>query len=183
MQKLKPTLWRTCRVLANESRLNLLRLLFSCAESTVSALAEEMDISASLASIHLRALNARGLISARPAGRWMFYSANPNLAVEHAGSIVGAVREHCTAGAENESLIRMATAFTHPRRISIARCLCAGEKSYLELLVSIRISQAALYRHLEKLSARSMVEMENERYRLADPEDPLGRTLLTIATA
>ena len=176
-------MWRTCRVLANESRLNLLRLLFSCAESTVSALAAEMDISVSLASIHLRALNARGLVSARSAGRWVFYSATPNPAVEHAGTIVGAVRERCVAGAENESLIKMATAFTHPRRISIARCLCAGEKSYQELLVSMRVSQAALYRHLEKLAARNMVEMENERYRLAGPEDPLGETLLTIATA
>ncbi|MEN8254264.1 MAG: ArsR family transcriptional regulator, partial [Verrucomicrobiota bacterium] len=120
---------------------------------------------------------------ARPAGRWVFYSATPNLVVEHAGTIVSAVRECCAAGAENESLIEMATAFTHSRRISIVGCLSAGEKSYQELLASTHVSPAALYRHLEKLAARHMVEQENDLYRLANPVNPLAQALLAIATA
>jgi len=183
MQPLRPTLWRTCRVLANETRLNLLRVLFSCDESTVSVLARETGISLSLASIQLRSLNARGLVSARPAGRWVFYSANPNLAVEHAGIIGNAIRERCAAGTENKSLIEMATAFTHPRRIAIARCLSEGAKTFPELLVSTHISTMALYRHLGKLAARHMMEQEDDRYLLARPKNPFGQTLLAIATA
>lgn len=182
MQSLRPTLWRTCRVLANETRLDLLRALFSCGESSVSGLAGKTGISRPLASTYLRALNARGLISARSAGRWVFYSDLPNLAVEHSGTIGDAVRRCFAAGAENGSLVKVATAFTHKRRILISRCLCEGEKSYQELLATTRISPAALYRHLEKLAARQMVEEENEYYRLASPVNPLGQTLLAIAT-
>lgn len=183
MQPLKPTLWRTCRVLANETRLNLLRALFSCDESMVSALAEKTGISVSLASIQLRALNARGLVSARPFKRWVFYSATPNLAVEHAGAIGNAIRERCTAGAENESLIKMATAFTHPRRIVIVRCLVKEQKTFSELLALTNISAVALYRHVGKLTDRHMVEQEDGRCRLARPGNPLGQTLLAIAVA
>ncbi len=183
MQPLRPTLWRTCRVLANETRLNLLRALFSCDESTVSVLARETGISLSLASIQLRSLNTRGLVSARPVGRWVFYSATPNLAVEHAGTIGNAIRERCAVGAENESLIEMATAFTHPRRIVVARCLDEGGKTFQELLASTNISTMALYRHLGKLTTRRMVKQEDGYYRLARPGNPLGQTLLAIATA
>lgn len=104
------------------------------------------------------------------------------MAVEHAGSIGNAVRVCFATSVENESLIATATAFTHPRRISIVKCLAEGEKTFPELLASTRISTVALYRHLEKLSARHMVEQKNDRYRLAKLADPLGQTLLAIAT-
>ncbi|MEN8254539.1 MAG: metalloregulator ArsR/SmtB family transcription factor [Verrucomicrobiota bacterium] len=181
MQPLRPTLWRTCRVLANESRLNLLRALFSCDESTVSALAVKTGISEAFASTQLRALSARGLVSSRPAGRWMFYSFEPNMAVEHSETIGNAIRESFAAGAKNESLIAAATAFTHPRRISIIKCLGEGEKTFPELLASTHISTMALYRHLQKLTARNMVERKNNRYRQTKPGDTLGKTLLAIA--
>ena len=181
MQSMRPTLWRTCRVIANETRLNLLRALFFCEESTVSMLAGKAGISISFASSQLRALGARGLVSARSAGRWVFYTAAPNLAVEHAAVIGNAIRVSCAIDAENRGLIEAATAFTHPRRIVIARCLAEGEKTASELMISTHISTMALYRHLVKLTARRMVEQENNRYRLARPENVLGQTLLAIA--
>lgn len=181
MQPLSPTLWRTCRVIANETRLNLLRALFSCEESTVSMLAEKAGISISFASSQLRVLNARGLVSARSSGRWVFYTATPSLVVEHADAIGNAIRASCAVGTDNKSLMETATAFTHPRRIIITKCLGEGEKTVSELMKSTNISPMALYRHLKKLTARRMVDQENNRYRLARPENSLGQTLLAIA--
>lgn len=181
MQPLRPTLWRTCRVIANETRLNLLRALFACEESTVSMLAGGTGISISFASIQLRALHARGLVTARSAGRWVFYTAAPNPFVEHAAAIGDAIRTSCAVDTDNGSLIKAATAFTHPRRIIITKCLGEEQKTVSELMLSTHISRMALYRHLEKLTARGMVEQENNRYCLARPENSLGQALLTLA--
>ena len=61
---LKPTLWRTARALANGDRLNLMRLVSTAKGAKgVSELAAEAGLPIPTASVYLRALNARGLIS------------------------------------------------------------------------------------------------------------------------
>ncbi len=65
MNRLRPTLWRTCRVLASETRLDLLQHLFEQGELCVSELAAMTGVSPHNASTQLRALNARGLIARR----------------------------------------------------------------------------------------------------------------------
>jgi DNA-binding transcriptional ArsR family regulator len=65
MKALRPALWRTCRGIACESRLRLLWALFAQNELCVCAAAKQTGMGEAQASVQLRALNARGLISSR----------------------------------------------------------------------------------------------------------------------
>ena len=56
MNKLHPTLWRTCRVLANKSRLRLLYLLLESSNLCNRNLAAMTGMSEAQTSIHLRLL-------------------------------------------------------------------------------------------------------------------------------
>ena len=67
---IQPTLWRTCRVVANRKRLQTLALLIRKPNQTVSAVAERMRLSVPAASQYLRALEARGLLTCRRVVDW-----------------------------------------------------------------------------------------------------------------
>lgn len=60
MSKLRPTLWRTCRVLASETRLRLLWTLFENEGLCVADLAHRIGISEQNASNQLRSLYISG---------------------------------------------------------------------------------------------------------------------------
>ena len=181
MKNLRPTLWRTCRVLANPIRLGLLRELFSAKELSVTALATRAGLSEKTAGIYLRAISARGLISARPEGRWVFYAAKTNPEVAHAGVLLSIIRDCYKTGMENEDIIHYVTAFTHQRRIDIAAQLQQKTMTVMELSLATRISPPALHRHLKKLIDREMVEHLGKTYALKIPSNPLGQALLQAA--
>ena len=61
--ELRPALWRTCRVIANETRLQLLWHIFAKGELCVSQLVQRTGATQPNASNQLRALSARGLIT------------------------------------------------------------------------------------------------------------------------
>ncbi|VGO16134.1 hypothetical protein PDESU_04724 [Pontiella desulfatans] len=65
-------------MIANDTRLNLLRELLRCNECTVAMLGSKVGIAEAYASTQLRTLNSRGLITSRPSGKWVYYSAQPN---------------------------------------------------------------------------------------------------------
>ncbi len=69
ISSLRPTLWRTCRVLANRTRLKIYALLLRQPGQTVSAIAEQLKLPLPAASHYLRALEARGLLAVRRKGR------------------------------------------------------------------------------------------------------------------
>src|SRR5437762_1309603 len=73
---LRPTLWRTCRVLANRTRLQIFALLVRRRSQTVSAIADRIEVPLSVASQNLRALEARGLLEVRRSGRRVYYRLN-----------------------------------------------------------------------------------------------------------
>ena len=183
MNGLNPTLWRTCRAVSIPTRLNLLRTLFRFHESTVATLARETRISESMASIQLRALNSRGLISARPSGKWVFYSDSSNPAIESSTMILEALKECCAVKMTNMELIEMATAFTHQRRIIIVKSLDGGSKPLGQLSTATQIPPPSLHRHLAKLENRKVVLSKGDLYSLAPPKNPLGKALLEIATS
>lgn len=64
--------------LAQESRLAVYRLLVEAGEEGLAAsdIADRLDIAAPTLSFHLKALSHAGLLHARQAGRFIFYSAN-----------------------------------------------------------------------------------------------------------
>ena len=61
--KLKPTLWRTYRVLANEDRLRLFKaVLENSGNLSVRDYAKMLNLAEDVASVYLRQMNARGVL-------------------------------------------------------------------------------------------------------------------------
>ncbi len=181
MSKLRPTLWRTCRVLASTTRLRLLWALFQNDNLRVSALAPLAGISEQNASNQLRALNARGLITPYRKGLMVFYRPEPNLEVEHAQTLLDALRECCEKNMPLPSVIRQATAFTHMRRIAIVRALAEGPASAGALHEKTGIPAGCLAHHLRKLEARGFVRRGYGVYYQNSPGNPFGRVLKKVA--
>mgnify|MGYP005838647245 CR=1 FL=1 len=179
---LKPTLWRTCRVLANPKRL---LLLYDVANSpsglTVGEAARRARVSLPVASQYLRALGARGLLAARRSGPRVRYIASANPTVAGAAELLRGIT---ATPASSATIIRAVTAFTHPRRIELVQCLSDDWRPVATLRRQTRISKAALKRHLAKLEHRGLVERDSQRrVRCRRPSDGFLRTLLTLARA
>ncbi len=181
MSKLRPTLWRTCRVIACETRLQLLGLLFKNEGQCVAELADAVGVSPQNASIQLRALSSRGLISPHREKLKVLYRPEVNEDVAHAKTILEALRKCAEDGMSHETVIRQATAFTHLRRILIVRALNGKHQKFEELQASTGISPSALSQHLAKLEARGFVKNRYGEYRLTHPGNSFGRILLKVA--
>ena len=178
----QPTLWRTCRVLANRQRLQMLTLLLRQPGQTVSSVASQMRLSLPAASQYLRALEARGLLSCRRVGLRVEYRPAATTTEASGGAIVAAVR--VITGRRRRSsdvLFKLATAFTHPRRIEVYRAVKNGADSFVRLRARTHISTRALIRHLAKLEARGFVKNEGEIYVVTTHAHPFGRLLARLA--
>ncbi|HRZ12036.1 MAG TPA: ArsR family transcriptional regulator [Kiritimatiellia bacterium] len=179
---LHPTLWRTCRALANERRLDILRLLIAREPLTVSDVAREMDISMATASQYLRSLNARGLLTVMRKKRFVYYTVGADSSLPHAAALLGSVMQSLrvkqnTAGVFMQAL----TAFTHPRRVQLVKLLAGKPMGVLELLGATGYSLPALSRHLSKLQRRGIVRRRHRKYECMRPSDPLSKTLILLA--
>ena len=178
MNKLRPTLWRTCRVLACETRLEMLRLLFERGELCVFEMADLTGISPHNASTQLRALNARGLITPRRKDQRVIYRAEANEELEAAPLLLEAVRDAFAKKTSAKTIFHLCTAFTHQRRVELVRILTGGPQSFGDLMEKTGMSTSALWNHLDKLSDRGFVSEQDRRYRLRRIRDPLRRALL-----
>ena len=179
---LQPTLWRTCRVLANRKRLQILALLSRQPNQTVSMVAGDMRLSLPAASQYLRALEARGLVTCRRVGRRVEYRLSPATTENAAGEILAALRlAFRRRGQPIEALFKLATAFTHPRRIEVFRAVKSGAVTFGKLQTATHISARALSRHLAKLEARGFVKNQMDVYALTDQAHPFSRVLARLA--
>ncbi|MCK5675744.1 MAG: winged helix-turn-helix transcriptional regulator [Verrucomicrobia bacterium] len=181
MKELRPTLWRTCRIIANETRLQLLWHLFTDGELCVTQLSRKVNVGQPTASNQLRALSARGLITPRREKKNVIYRAEANNGVDFAPEQLEALRKCHEQSMSLKTVIRQATAFTHERRIEIVRALNSKILPFYELRGITGMSPAALSRHLEKLEARRFIKKTDGLYRIVCPGNPLGRTLIEIA--
>ena len=181
---LYPTLWRTCRVLANPVRLRVLQAVIEAPESSVSDVRRICRLPQSSASHHLRQLQARGLLTARPGGRWVRYSPQTDPAVGHAELVFAAVRDALSRGETPAAVGRLLKALTQARRISIARALCQTPATAEELVPRCGISRPAVYRHLDRLIDRHVVQMDAAGMCRLHPDMPLlAQDLVRIACA
>ncbi|QBG47730.1 ArsR family transcriptional regulator [Verrucomicrobia bacterium S94] len=178
---LKPTLWRTCRVLASTPRLQLIRALLEKGTASVSTLSARAGLSPSKGSIHLRALNSRGLISATPKGRFVFYTPVPNPSVAGAAQILTALKVAISADMNDDEIIHYTTAFTHQRRIVMVKALEERGCEPVELSSLTRIPLPALLRHAEKLRARDMISDRKHTLKLRIPQNLFGHAMLESA--
>ena len=175
---LQPTLWRTCRVIANRTRLQMLALLFEQPGQTVSAVATRLKQPLSITSEYLRSLEARGLLMVRHVGSRVVYRPSP-AATDAPGPALSAAlglafKRETSPG---ETVFKLATAFTHPRRIEIFRALQGAPRRVEELQETTHIPYWPLLRHLHKLEKRGFVVCQEEAYSTVKRNDPFGREL------
>lgn len=179
---LQPTLWRTCRVLANQHRLHMLRELIRCPNQTVAQIARSVAVPIPVASLYLRALNARGLLRPTRSGRYVRYHAAPDPRVADAAPLLKALQDAFSSGHRAiEKTLWLLTSFTHPRRIMIVKALPRTGLTLAQLRLATGISHDALTRHLAKLRRRGILVVRHGRYTCARPRTRLGRTLLALA--
>lgn len=182
----QPTLWRTCRVLANVTRLSLLAQLDRKQPQSVSDLAAQCALTLPVASQSLRALEARGLLKVKRIRRRVEYSIP---ARSEAGGLAVLIIE-LQAALRREPLPtitigKLTTAFTHPVRIQIYRLLQSAPKTQAQIQAVIHLSGPALSRQLHKLESRGYIEYDDlsGKYGRCNHPDPIGRALSDLALA
>ena len=155
---LQPTLWRTCRVLANRTRLRILREVIRSSSLSVTDVADKLEMSDSTASEYLRMLNARGLLAAKRKGAWVYYTAKFDPSVSGAKELLAALKIDLQPSEKSiESVFRLITGFTHPRRIQIVRTLSNEAMHLYDLQAKTGIYLDSLKRHLFKLEDRGYI--------------------------
>lgn len=181
---MSPTLWRTCRTLANRTRLELFRSVLSTPGVSVANIAAGTKMNPALASKYLRELNARGLLAVNRRAGNVFYRVKSDPSVPQATILADAL----LAVFEDESdpvdmIYKKVTAFTHPRRIAIAGCLLQGPARFSDLRRHLGISTPALQRHLRKLASRGFLKPDTGRgiYAVIRTGSPLEMALLRLA--
>ncbi len=179
---LRPTLWRTCRVLAHRTRLKICARLLQQPGQTVSALAGQLKLPLPVASQYLRALEARGLLAVRRQGLRVVY--RPSLAAARTPTteLVRALQwvfRHQRNPVE--VIFKTATAFTHPRRVEIFKALRKENHSPVQLHARTGISVPSLYRHLKKLEARGFVKYREGKWIAVPRSDALSQELTRLA--
>jgi ArsR family transcriptional regulator, arsenate/arsenite/antimonite-responsive transcriptional repressor len=82
--------------LAQDSRLQVYRLLVQTGPEGLpaSVIAERLRVPANTLSFHLKTLSYAGLVMARQAGRFIYYSAN----YERMNELLGFLTENCCGG-------------------------------------------------------------------------------------
>ncbi len=180
MKSLRPTLWRTCRAIANTTRLRLLWKIFQSEGLCVGELARAAGASRENATIQLRALNARGLITSTRCGKRVIYRAEANPGVDGAEELLDALRKSFIAKIPLKVVFREATAFTHSRRIFLMKTVSASNGSFDELLEASGMSPIALQWNLSKLEARGFVKDRGDFYEAGHPKNPLGKCLMGL---
>ncbi len=188
--ELKPTLWRTARALANRDRLNLLRLVaVSKGEKGVAELAAEAGLPVPTASLYLRALNARGLISVVRSGPYVYYGTGSDRSLPVAISIQKAFRKLFALkelpANWADRLLPLLRAYSNPRREAIVRIIAMRQPlRYVELHMRSGICETSFLRHLGVLTAAGIVTLApNGSYSLAKPRNSLAAAFLDASCA
>lgn len=181
-RKLQPTLWRTCRVLANRHRLRILGCLLKEPDQTVTAISNRLHLPVAVTSQYLRALEARSLLTARRKGRYVSYQASSAETAGAAQPLAIALRLVFRRETDPVTTVfRAATAFTHPRRVVLVQALAGGAQTFWQLHERTGISARALRRHLAKLEMRGFITHENGVCALVTQRAPLHRALASMA--
>lgn len=186
MSSYHPTLWRTCRVLANERRLQCLRAVLRAPGASVGEIAALANLPQDQTSACLRTLQARGLLQAGRTSRWVHYHPFADPLVPAAAPILsGLSRALLQEKRPCSKIIRSLTAFTHPRRLTILRLLQKNKRlSFSALTRQSDISPAALARHLNKLQKREVIDESGGEWSLtAKPSQLTQLFFRLIATS
>jgi DNA-binding MarR family transcriptional regulator len=163
----------------------MLALIHRDPGSSVTEVARKLKLQDSQASLGLRALESRGLLTVKRVNARVRYY--PRIAPtgdplrELTQALSGLLqRENAVA---LERIYRLATAFAHPRRIEILGRVGNSSLEPRQIARACRLSEAALARHLRKLRTRGLLVGTRSRIVLADPTDNLTKALIELAGA
>lgn len=181
--ELRPSLWRTCRALANRHRLKMLAELFRRPNQQVNDIAILLRISVAVASQYLRHLNARGLLHVHRVGSRVLYEPGSDPSVLHAPPLLSALHHTLRTHPDPISFIfRQVTAFTHPRRVQLIAVLGGGKSlGPADLARKTGISLRAVHRHTSKLVHRGVLKSNHGKFCIRRPTSKLSATLLRMA--
>ena len=182
MRQLHPTLWRTCRTLANPTRLRLLQLLLERPGSNVSQLAERLDLGISAASQELRRIQSRGLLQTEHRQVSLIYRFGADPQVASSAPILKALRAALSSRgpAEDEQIQAVARGLAHPKRIDLLRSLLKSPKSAFALQKEFHASFRTLDRHIRTLLAGGFVRRDKRTLHAVPPGHPLAKALLKL---
>lgn len=175
------TIWKTCRVLANETRLRILRRLMRGAEMCVIDLAETEGLSPVVTSQHLRLLHESGFLKQTRKSKWTFYSTVSDPEPPMTKKIHISLKKQLVINEKQiPNLLKLMTAFTHPRRVEIIKQLKASPHTFDELTKICAISPEAMHRHLNKLLSRKFIREKSGIYILIPAGTELKNTLINM---
>jgi len=187
---LKPTLWRTARALANPDRLRLMRLVASAGNCKgVVELAGESGLPVPIASNYLRSLNARGLISVKRMGPFVYYGTASDRSLPVAVSIQQAFRRlfaRKTLPKDwTDRLLPLLKAYSNVRREEIIRTVAMFQPiRYAELRRRLGICETSFLRHLAILSKAGIIVRDiHDNYLAAKPANSLSAALLAAVVS
>ncbi len=181
MRQLHPTLWRTCRTLANPTRLRLLQLLLERPGSNVSQLAERLDLGISAASQELRRLQSRGLIKRTIQGPSVIYLPVPDPQVPSAAPLLKALQAAWEADRNgSEAIARLAKGLACERRISLVRALVPQPQPSDQWAHLVRTRSDNLKKHVRILRESGWVTKIDKRFALLPAGHPVQATLLKL---
>lgn len=185
--KLKPTLWRTYRVLANEDRLRLFKaVLKNSGNLSVRDYAKMLNLADNVASVYLRQMNARGLLGVERSYIKVFYNLNQDRSLPKSIELQETMKEYLsgelTDGWEDE-LVRIFKAFTHFNRLAMLIRLSEGPATLHDLNRAAGIIVKSSYHHLRFLCGAGLIEIKREWhhpdvYSLKPPTNPIAKLLI-----
>jgi DNA-binding IclR family transcriptional regulator len=169
--------------LKNANRLACLRVVLKQPGLTVGEIAQKTKLPPNQASVNLRLLQSRGLISSEKRSRWTHYTPDADPFVKHAEAVRDALAaEFFKKRTDVAVVMAKLRAFTHSRRLTILAALSRAERPLLpeELAAQTRISPPAVWRHLHVLEMAGLVCQGDTGWELL-PESkrsPLVQTML-----
>jgi DNA-binding transcriptional ArsR family regulator len=135
----------------------------------------------SLTSEYLRALEARGLLTVRRVGKRVKYSSADAVKRQSANPLSAALRKTFLREEKPvDTAFKLATAFTHPRRIEIVRLLQIAPRTTAQIQTVTGISARSLSRHLRKLEQRGFIVRCLGGFAVANRTDPFGQELVRL---
>jgi len=168
---------KICRLIANNTRLNMLWMLFD-ADLCVEDAAVQTEISPQHASNLLSLMASKHLLISERQNRRVVYRPHLDGPQKQLLAVLKQEKRHKES---HENIIAHATAFTHERRIQLARTLSAVPCTFTELQSRTGMTPPAQTRHLRKLVRRNVIFRDGALYRLHKPATPLAKYLLSMA--
>ncbi len=182
MQPLNPTLWRTCKMLAGQTRIRLLRQLLATPDEGVSALGRHVGIREATASQELRRIQSRGLLQSHRRGPRLIYRMAADPQVSTAAPILKALQTALRERSREQDaeIGLLAFGLAHPRRIQILQTLLRAPCSLSELQFISRIPAHPFHEHLRTLLHSGFAVRSGPLLHSAVPDHPLARTLMRL---